>query len=132
MMILNLSESLAKPIVMAKLNMAYFSSLKPEQNCCCPHCWCHHLGYSLLPAHHRTIWFYVCILYALQPHYNTMVYSTNLVITQLRLGSHNPFFNTIPMDSKISVKTRWQCTFICIKTNNFQDRRSLEEERCNH
>ena len=28
MMILNLSESLAKPIVMAKLNMAYLSSLK--------------------------------------------------------------------------------------------------------
>ena len=28
MMILNLSESLAKPLVMAKLNMAYLSSLK--------------------------------------------------------------------------------------------------------
>ena len=28
MVILNLSESLAKPLVMAKLNMAYLSSLK--------------------------------------------------------------------------------------------------------
>ena len=36
MMILNLSESLAKPLVMAKLNMAYLSSLKNEQNCCRP------------------------------------------------------------------------------------------------
>ena len=56
MMILNLSKSLAKPLVMAKLNMAYLSSLKTEQNCCCPHCRCHHLGYSVPPAHHRTIW----------------------------------------------------------------------------
>ena len=56
MIILNLSESLAKPLVMAKLNMAYVSSLKTEQNCCCPHCRCHHLGYSVPPAHHRTIW----------------------------------------------------------------------------
>ena len=32
MMILNLSESLAKPLVMAKLNMTYLSSLKTEQN----------------------------------------------------------------------------------------------------
>ena len=58
-MILNLSESLAKPLVMAKLNMAYLSSLKnrkTEQNCCCPHCRCHHLGYSVPPAHHHTIW----------------------------------------------------------------------------
>ena len=38
MMILNLSESLAKPLVMAKLNMAYLSSLKNQQNCCHPHC----------------------------------------------------------------------------------------------
>ena len=49
MVILNLSESFAKPLVMAKLNMAYLSSLKnraklphcrcqkTEQNCCCPH-----------------------------------------------------------------------------------------------
>ena len=36
MMILNLSESLAKPLVMAKLNMAYLSSLKNQQNCCRP------------------------------------------------------------------------------------------------
>ena len=57
-MILNLSESLAKPHVMAKLNMAYLSSIfvKTEQNCCCPHCRCHHLGYSVPPAHHHTIW----------------------------------------------------------------------------
>ena len=96
-MILNLSESLAKPLVMAKLNMAYLSSLKnraklllsslpvspswvlrccphcrchhlgysvppahhhtkTEQNCCCPHCRCHLLGYSVPPAHHHTIW----------------------------------------------------------------------------
>ena len=34
MMILNLSESLAKPLVMAKLNMAYLSSLINQQNCC--------------------------------------------------------------------------------------------------
>ena len=56
MMILNLSESLAKPLVMAKLNMAYLSSLKNQQNCCRPTCWCHHLGYSVPPALHRTIW----------------------------------------------------------------------------
>ena len=72
MMILNLSESLAKPLVMSKLNMAYCQVLKTEQNCCCPHCRCqvlkteqncccphcrcHHLGYSVPPAHHRTIW----------------------------------------------------------------------------
>ena len=29
---------------------------KTEQNCCCPHCRCHHFGYSVPPAHHRTIW----------------------------------------------------------------------------
>ena len=33
MMILNISESFAKPLVMAKLNMAYLSSLKNHQNC---------------------------------------------------------------------------------------------------
>ena len=42
--------------VMAKLNMAYLPSLKNQQNCCRPHCRCHHLGYSVLPALHRTIW----------------------------------------------------------------------------
>ena len=26
--------------------------LKTEQKCCCPHCRCHHLGYSVPPAHH--------------------------------------------------------------------------------
>ena len=26
-------------------------------NCGCPHCRCHHLGYSLPPAQHRTIWY---------------------------------------------------------------------------
>ena len=56
MMILNLSESLAKPLVMGKLNMAYLSSLKTEQNCYRPTCRCHHLGYSVPPALHRTIW----------------------------------------------------------------------------
>ena len=68
MVILNLSESLAKPLVMAKLNVAYLSSFKNrakllssslpkiEQNCCRPHCRCHHLGYSVPPALHRTIW----------------------------------------------------------------------------
>ena len=56
MMILNLSETLAKPLVMAKLNMAYLSSLKNQQNCCRPTCRCHHLGYSVPPALHRTIW----------------------------------------------------------------------------
>ena len=56
MMILNLSESLAKPLVMAKRNMAYLSSLKNQQNCCRPTCRCHHLGYSVPPALHRTIW----------------------------------------------------------------------------
>ena len=66
-MILNLSESLAKPHVMAKLNMAYLSSIfvKTEQNCCCPHCRCHHLwvlrapgtsSYHLVPKHLRATW----------------------------------------------------------------------------
>ena len=39
-----------------KTEHGYLSSLKTEQNCCCPHCRCHHLGYSVPPAHHRTIW----------------------------------------------------------------------------
>ena len=55
-MLLNLSESLAKPLVMAKLNMANLSSLKTQQNCCRPICRCHHLEYSVPPALHRTIW----------------------------------------------------------------------------
>ena len=55
-MILNLSKSLAKLLVMAKLNMAYLSSLKNQQNCCRPTCRCHHLGYSVPPALHRSIW----------------------------------------------------------------------------
>ena len=33
MVILNLSESLAKPLVMVKLNKAYWSSLKNRPNC---------------------------------------------------------------------------------------------------
>ena len=53
-MILNLSKSLAKPLVMAKLNI--WQVQKTEQNCCCPHCRCHHLGHSVPPAHHHTIW----------------------------------------------------------------------------
>ena len=56
MIISNLSKTLAKPLVMAKLNVAYLSSLENEQNCCRPTCRCHHLRYSVPPAHHRTIW----------------------------------------------------------------------------
>ena len=63
MMILNLSKSLAKPLVMAKLNLAYLSSLKNQQNCCRPTCRCHHLlrdpgtsPYHLVPKHLRTTW----------------------------------------------------------------------------
>ena len=51
----NLSESLAKQLVMAKLNMAYTSSLKTRQNFCRPTCLCHYLGYSVPPALHRII-----------------------------------------------------------------------------
>ena len=29
---------------------------KTERNCCCPHCRCHHLGYSVPSAQHRAIW----------------------------------------------------------------------------
>ena len=29
---------------------------KKQQNCCRPHCRCHHLGYSVSPALHCTIW----------------------------------------------------------------------------
>ena len=36
--------------------LLYLSSLKTEQNCCRPTCRCHHLGYSVPPALHRTIW----------------------------------------------------------------------------
>ena len=32
------------------------SCLKNQQNCCRPTCRCHHLGYSVPPALHRTIW----------------------------------------------------------------------------
>ena len=32
------------------------SSLYDQRNCCRPTCWCHHLGYSVPPALHRTIW----------------------------------------------------------------------------
>ena len=52
--------------VMAKLNMAYLPSLKNQQNCCRPHCRCHHLGYllrapvtslyHLVPKHLRATW----------------------------------------------------------------------------
>ena len=56
MMILNSSGSLAKPLVMAKLNMAYLSSLKNQQNYCRPSCRCHNLGNSVPPALHRIIW----------------------------------------------------------------------------
>ena len=66
MMILNLSKTLAKPLVMAKLNMAYLSSLKNQQNCCRPTAKPAKLLSSYLPvspsrvlrapALHRTIW----------------------------------------------------------------------------
>ena len=32
------------------------SCLKNQQNCCRSTCRCHHLGYSVPPALHRTIW----------------------------------------------------------------------------
>ena len=51
MIILNSSETLGKLPCHGKLNMAYLPSLKNQQNC-----WCHHLGYSLPPALHCTIW----------------------------------------------------------------------------
>ena len=54
MVILNSSESLAKQLVMAKLNMAYLKGLKTQQNCCRPTCRCHHLGYPVPAAFHRT------------------------------------------------------------------------------
>ena len=56
MIISNLSKSLAKPLVMAKLNIAYLSRLIKQQNCCLPTCRCHHLEYSVPPVFHRTIW----------------------------------------------------------------------------
>ena len=56
-MILNLSESLAKPACHGKTEHGIFVKFKkPSKNCCCPHCRCHHLGYSVPPAHHHTIW----------------------------------------------------------------------------
>ena len=55
MMTSNLVKTLAKPLVMAKMNMAYLSCLKNQQNCCRPTCRCHHLGYSVHPATLRTI-----------------------------------------------------------------------------
>ena len=68
MMILNLSKSLAKPLVMAKLNMAYLSSLKNRAKLLLSSLPVsslliagviveYHLGYSVLPAHHCTIWY---------------------------------------------------------------------------
>ena len=53
----------------------------------------------------------------LQPHYNTVVYSTNSVITRSRLGAYSLCitlfcYNTwFLMDPKISVITRFQCFF---------------------
>ena len=65
MMILNLSESLAKPLVLAKLNMAYLSSLKnraklllsslpvsPSRVLCAPGT----SPYHLMPKHLRATW----------------------------------------------------------------------------
>ena len=51
MVILNFSESLAKSLVMAKLNMAYLSSLKKPSKTAV-----FFLGYSVPPALHCTIW----------------------------------------------------------------------------
>ena len=64
MMILNLSESVAQPLVMAKLNMAYLSSLKNRAKLLLSSLpvskktgkTADVLGYSVSPAHHRTIW----------------------------------------------------------------------------
>ena len=64
MMILNLSESLAKPLVMAKLNMAYLSSLNKRANCCRRTCRCPSRvlrapgtsPYQLVPKHLRATW----------------------------------------------------------------------------
>ena len=64
MMILNLSDvKFKKP---AKLLLSSLSSLKNQQNCCRPHCRCHHLSrvlrapgtspYHLVPKHLRTTW----------------------------------------------------------------------------
>ena len=41
---------------MAKLNLAYLSSLKNRAKLLLSSLPCHHLGYSVPPAHHRTIW----------------------------------------------------------------------------
>ena len=53
-----LSSLLVSPsrVLRAPAHHRTLSSLKNRANCCCPHCWCHHLGYSVPPAHHRTIW----------------------------------------------------------------------------
>ena len=48
-----LTEASCGITIMLILNL---SSLKTEQICCCPHCRCHHLGYSVPPVHHCTIW----------------------------------------------------------------------------
>ena len=39
----------------AKLLLSSSPEFK-KPSCCCPHNRCHHLGYSVPPAHHRTIW----------------------------------------------------------------------------
>ena len=36
-------------------NFSRLSWQKNEQNCYCPHCRCHYLGYSVPPAHHRLL-----------------------------------------------------------------------------
>ena len=40
--------------VYCRMMILNLSSLKTEQNCCRPTCRCHHLGYSVPPALHRT------------------------------------------------------------------------------
>ena len=56
MMILNLSESLAEPLVMAELNMAYLSSLNKRAKLLSSYLPVSPSRYSVPPALHRTIW----------------------------------------------------------------------------
>ena len=56
MMILNLSESLAKLLVMAKLNMPYLSSLKNRAKLLLSSLPVSPSRVLRAPAHHRTIW----------------------------------------------------------------------------
>ena len=70
--------------------------------------------------------------YYLQPHYNTLLYSTRLLITLYRHGSHCLYFlcirpsllcnNThIAMDPKMSVIMRFQCIAPTISLGSHQN-----------